>query len=457
MLNEDFTRVGDGLGGDPKRFCESKIFGEEKARQDPPEEGLERNLATEKDFFTIRHRVGLARVGTIHTAHGDIETPAFIGAATRATVKALTMKEMSELGSQAILANTYHLILRPGTELIRQAGGLAEFCSWHKPTFTDSGGFQIFSLPNVKITENGVKFKSHIDGANFEITPESSMQAQWAIGADIHMAFDHLAKSSSYEDMKEAMERTHRWLDRCVDEHGRLMEALHTNSRNNDDTLRAGDGSGGAPNDFALSKTLGEEKTRQDPPEGYRQYLYAVVQGGTFNNLRTESAEYCVSKNPDGFGIGGVFTAEGMDDMLKTVNSILPENKPRHLLGMGQEPIDLFVGAEFGCDTFDCVGPTRMARNGSLYTKDGRINIKNAKFTHDFSPLETDCNCECCKKYTRAYLHHLFKTDEITAKVLASIHNEYFIVRTVDNIRASLLDDTFTDYKESFLCRYYHY
>ena len=455
MLSIDSTRAGDGSGGVPKRFCLGKIFGEEKTRQDPPEEDLTVAEGPAQGFFDIRKKVGLARVGTIHTAHGDIETPAFVGAATRATVKALTMKEMSELGSQAILANTYHLVLRPGTELIQQAGGLAEFCSWHKPTFTDSGGFQIFSLPNVKITENGVKFKSHIDGANFEITPESSMQAQWEIGADIHMAFDHLAKSESYEDMKEAMERTHRWLDRCVDEHGRLMEALRTNSRNNDDTLRAGDGSGGAPNDFALSKIIGEEKTRQDPPEGYRQYLYAVVQGGKFNDLRAESAEYCASKNPDGFGIGGVFTADGMDNMLKTVNSILPENKPRHLLGMGQEPIDLFVGAEFGCDTFDCVGPTRMARNGSLYTKNGRINIKNAKYTHDFSPLEPDCNCECCKNYTRAYLHHLFKTDEITAKVLASIHNEYFIVHTVDNIRASLLDDTFADYKKSFLSRYY--
>ena len=455
MLNEDSTRVSDGSGGVTKRFCESKVLGEEKTRQDPPEEDLTLAAGPAQDFFDIRKKAGLARVGTIHTAHGDIDTPAFVGAATRATVKALTMKEMSELGSQAILANTYHLILRPGTELIQEAGGLAEFSSWRGPTFTDSGGFQIFSLPNVKITENGVKFKSHIDGANFEITPESSMRAQWAIGADIHMAFDHLAKSESYEDMKEAMERTHRWLDRCVEEHGRLMEALRTNSRNNDDTLRAGDGSGGVPKRFCESKIFGEEKTRQDPPEGYRQYLYAVVQGGTFNDLRVESAKYCASKDPDGFGVGGVFTAEGMDDMLKTVNSILPENKPRHLLGMGQEPIDLFVGAEFGCDTFDCVGPTRMARNGSLYTKDGRINIKNAKYTHDFSPLEPDCNCECCKNYTRAYLHHLFKTDEITAKVLASIHNEYFIVHTVDNIRASLLDDTFTGYKKSFLSRYY--
>lgn len=365
--------------------------------------------------FTIQKRDGLARVGTIHTPHGDIKTPTFVGAATRATVKALTMSEMRDLGSQAILANTYHVILRPGSDLIQEAGGLAEFSAWHGPTFTDSGGFQIFSLPDVKITENGVKFKSHIDGQVFEMTPESSMCDQWKIGADIHMAFDHLAKSDSYEDMKEAMERTHAWLDRCITEHDRLKEYS----------------------------------------AGPAQYLYAIVQGGTFNDLRTKSAQYCASKSVDGFGIGGVFTADGMDEMLKTVNSILPEDKPRHLLGMGQEPIDLFIGAEYGCDTFDCVGPTRMARNGSLYTYNGRINIKNTKYKHDFTPVMPDCDCECCKNYNKAYLHHLFKTDEITAKVLASIHNEHFIVHVVDQIRESIIDDAFADYKQTFLARYY--
>ena len=369
--------------------------------------------------FDIEKKQGLARVCVIHTPHGDIRTPAFVGAATRATVKALTMKEMNELGSQAILANTYHLILRPGTELIKKAGHLAKFSGWNKPTFTDSGGFQIFSLPNVKISEEGVKFRSYLDGSKFELTPETSMQAQWNIGADIHMAFDHLAKSENRRDMVRAMERTHAWLDRCVAEHNKLVnEAV-----NNNET---------------------------------EQYLYAVVQGGTFNDLRAESARYCVSKNVDGFGIGGVFTTDGMAEMLQVVNSILPENKPRHLLGMGEEPIDLFDGAENGCDTFDCVGPTRMARNGSLYTLDGRINIKNAKFMEDFSPLMTDCDCELCRHHTRAYLHHLFRTDEITAKVLASIHNERFVVRTVDNIRESLLNGTFESYKRDFLASYYH-
>ena len=386
------------------------------------------------EFFTIEKRRNLARVGTIHTAHGDIKTPAFVGAATRATVKALTMSQMRDLGSQAILANTYHLVLKPGTELIKEAGGLAKFSSWQGPTFTDSGGFQIFSLPDVKITEDGVKFKSHIDGRMFEMTPESSMRAQWEIGADIHMAFDHLAKSESHEDMQIAMERTHRWLDRCVSEHQRLSVSID----NHNITPKA--------------HVKNESRGQQVPS----QHLYAVVQGGTFDDLRAESARYCASKDVDGFGIGGVFTAEGMDKMLQTVNAILPENKPRHLLGMGQEPIDLFVGTEYGCDTFDCVGPTRMARNGSLYTLDGRINIKNAKYAHDFTPLMKDCGCECCKNYSRAYLHHLFKTDEITAKILASIHNEYFVVHTVDRIREALLQDTFDEYKSEFLARYYH-
>ncbi len=366
--------------------------------------------------FDVEKQVGLARVGVIHTPHGEIKTPAFVGAATRATVKALTMNEMRALGSQAILANTYHLVLAPGADLIAEAGGLAKFSAWHGPTFTDSGGFQIFSLPDVKISEQGASFKSHINGDKFEMTPESSMRAQWQIGADIHMAFDQLAKSEKYEDMKSAMERTHKWLARCVAEHQRLDAA----------------------------------KT------GAEQYLYAVVQGGTFLDLRAESAKFCAAQAVDGFGIGGVFVADGMAEMLKTVCPILPENKPRHLLGMGQEPRDLFIGAEFGCDTFDCVAPTRMARNGSLYTLDGRINIKNARFRSDFSPLMSECDCECCKNYNRAYLHHLFKTDEITAKVLASIHNEHFVVRTVEKIRESLLNDTFSDYKTDFLVRYEH-
>ena len=389
--------------------------------------------------FDIEKQNGLMRAGVIHTPHGDIKTPCFVGAATRAAVKALTVKEMRALGSQAILANTYHLILTPGSELIKEAGGLAEFCGWYGPTFTDSGGFQIFSLPDVKITEEGVRFKSHLNGDRIEMTPESSMQAQWTIGADIHMAFDHLAKSDSHADMENAMHRTHRWLDRCVAEHERLSST--------------GDAARGTPKLFAKQNFGG---CAAAGPVEEEQYLYAVVQGGGFLDLRAESARYCATKAVDGFGIGGVFTADGMAEMLEVVNNILPAEKPRHLLGMGQEPIDLFIGAEYGCDTFDCVAPTRMARNGSLYTKTGRVNIKNAKFKNDFTPLDPTCDCECCKNYNRAYLHHLFKTDEITAKVLASIHNEHFVVKTVDKIRESILNDTFNDFKTDFLANYYN-
>ena len=402
--------------------------------------------------FDIEKSVGLARVGVIHTPHGDIETPAFVGAATKATVKALTMEQVKDLGAQAILANTYHLILAPGADIIQEAGGVAEFSGWHGPMFTDSGGFQIFSLPDVKITENGAKFKSHINGAKFEMTPESSMQDQWKIGADIHMAFDQLAKSDSYADMKEAMDRTHRWLDRCVAEHKRITGEFRK-SVNRGLSEVTTENEGASPVTTGASDPSRDDTISNSPDF---QYLYAVVQGGDFLDLRAESARYCASKDVDGFGIGGVFTADGMDEMLKTVNSILPDSKPRHLLGMGQEPVDLFIGAEYGCDTFDCVAPTRMARNGSLYTLDGRINIKNARFKHDFTPLMSECNCNCCKNYNSAYLHHLFKTDEITAKILASIHNEHFVIQTVKNIRQSLLDGTFQDYKKSFLSRYYH-
>lgn len=369
-------------------------------------------------LFTIEKQTGLARVGTISTPHGEIKTPAFVGAATRASVKALTMEQVHSLGAQAILANTYHLILTPGSDLIQEAGGLAAFSGWHGPTFTDSGGFQIFSLPDVKISDAGAKFKSHINGDRFEMTPESSMRDQWAIGADIHMAFDQLTKSSEHQDMLSAMQRTHAWLDRSVAEHQKLSAAFQA---------------AGLP----------------------QQYLYAVVQGGDFLDLRAESARYAADKPVDGFGIGGVFTANGMDEMLKTVNDILPADKPRHLLGMGAEPIDLFVGVEYGCDTFDCVGPTRMARNGSLYTLDGRINIKNARFRTDFSPIDENCGCECCKNYTRSYIHHLFRTDEITAKILASIHNEHFVINLVNNIRLSLLNDEFESHRDTFLARYY--
>lgn len=371
--------------------------------------------------FEIVKQNGLMRAGVIHTPHGDIKTPAFVGAATRASVKAITNAEMRELGSQAILANTYHLILTPGPELIEQAGGLAEFTAWHGPTFTDSGGFQMLSLKDAKIDHDGVTFKSHINGDKIRMNAEISMQAQWQIGADIHMAFDQAIDSKDKKEVEKAMRRTHDWIPRNIAEHNRLAKLAEENGK----------------------------------PE---QYLYAVVQGGLFEDLRRESAEFMASQDVDGFGIGSLYTTETPEtaNMIKLTNEILPNDKPRHLLGMGSEPRDLFIGAMYGCDTFDCVAPTRQARNGALYTPYGRINIKNAKYRTQFSPLDPDCDCYCCKNYNAAYLHHLYKVDEITGKTLASIHNERFVVRICDKIHESILNDTFDEYMAGFMDKYYH-
>lgn len=371
--------------------------------------------------FDIEKQTGLMRAGVIHTPHGDIKTPAFVGAATRASVKAITHAEMRELGSQAILANTYHLILAPGPELIEQAGGLADFTSWHGPTFTDSGGFQMLSLKDAKIDHDGVTFKSHINGDKIRMTAEISMQAQWKIGADIHMAFDQAIDSKDKIEVEKAMRRTHDWLPRNITEHNRLADIAKANNR----------------------------------PE---QYLYAVVQGGLFEDLRRESAEFMKDQPVDGYGIGSLYTTETPEtaNMIKLTNEILPQDKPKHLLGMGSEPRDLFIGAMYGCDTFDCVAPTRQARNGALYTPNGRINIKNAKYRTQFSPIDPGCDCYCCKNYNAAYLHHLYKVDEITGKTLASIHNERFVVRICEQIRQSILDDTFEDLMKEFMLKYYH-
>ena len=370
--------------------------------------------------FDIKKQTGLMRAGVIHTPHGDIQTPAFIGAATRATVKALTHAQMRELGSQAILANTYHLILAPGPALIAQAGGLAAFTGWNGPTFTDSGGFQMLSLTDAKIDHDGVTFKSHINGDKIRMNPEISMQAQWQIGADIHMAFDQAIDSTDKNLVRQAMERTHNWLPRNIREHQHLAAAAQA---------------AGQP----------------------AQFLYAVVQGGLFEDLRRQSAELMATQPVDGFGIGSLYTTEteATANIIKLTNEILPQDKPRHLLGMGSEPRDLFIGAQYGCDTFDCVAPTRQARNGALYTPNGRVNIKNARFRHQFTPIDPDCDCYLCQHFTAAYLHHLFKVDEITGKTLASIHNERFVVRITDRIRASILDDSFEDYKSAFLAQYY--
>jgi queuine tRNA-ribosyltransferase len=398
--------------------------------------------------FDITHRVHgtLARAGVIHTPHGDIQTPAFIVGGTKATVKALTPEQILEYGGQAILANTYHLMLQPGAETIAKAGGITSFMHWAGPTYTDSGGFQVFSLGMAykkgidatshsvkgdaaqavhsttqlaKVTDQGVSFRSHLDGSKQSMTPESSMELQHQIGADIHMAFDELTSPLAERSYIEiAMNRTHAWAERCLSKH----QELNVEHQERGENLQA---------------------------------LFAVVQGAREQELRKASAKFLGSRDFDGYGIGGIFEPAEIPDVLTWVCTTLPDTKPRHLLGMGSQPMDLFLGVQYGIDTFDCVAPTRQARNGALYTYDGRINITNAAFKTDFAPLDTDCRCYTCKHYTKAYLNHLFKANEILGATLASIHNECFVVTTVDRIRQSIIDNSFFAYKQEFLARYY--
>lgn len=386
-------------------------------------------------FEVIKEIEGsLGRVGVITTPHGEIKTPAFVTVGTKATVKALTPEQVKSLGAQVVLANTYHLYLEPGEQVLQQAGGLHNFMRWSGPTMTDSGGFQAFSLGAAfgkggvskiakgevveddnlissalaKVDEDGVTFKSHIDGSEHRFTPERSMEIQHNIGADIMFAFDECTSpQASYEYQREAMDRTHRWAKRSLD--------FHQNSDH--------------------AKT---------------QALFGIVQGGRHQDLREESAKFIASLDFDGFGIGGSFNKDDLSTAVGWVNAILPKDKPRHLLGIG-EVEDLFNGVENGVDTFDCVMPTRMARNGTLQTAEGRINIFNAKYKKDFTPVEQGCECYTCKNYTKAYLAHLFRSNEILANTLASIHNLYFFIHLVDQMREHILADTFSDFKNSFL------
>lgn len=393
-------------------------------------------------------RDSLGRVGVLATPRGEIRTPAFVAVGTKATVKSLNPEQVKSAGTEVVLGNTYHLYLQPGDEIVRDAGGIGKFMNWPGPTMTDSGGFQVFSLgaaygkdiskitktitdPSLliperfddsdaprlaKIGQDGVSFKSHLDGSIHYITPEKSIQIQHNLGADIIFAFDEC--TSPTEDLKyqeEALERTHRWAKRSLEEHKKL------NTEN------------------MIS-------------------LFGIVQGGREESLRKQSAKIISEINVDGkyfdgFGIGGSFAKEDMSTAVKWVNEILPEEKPRHLLGIG-EPEDLFMGIENGVDLFDCVLPTRLGRNGTIYTKSGKIIISNTKFRNDFKPVEEDCECYSCKNYTKAYIAHLFHGKEMLAGTLASIHNLHFIVNLVKKIRQSILDDNFFEFKEEFLKGY---
>jgi queuine tRNA-ribosyltransferase len=386
----------------------------------------------------------LARVGVIHTPHGDIQTPAFITVGTKATVKALTVEEVQEyVGAQAVLANTYHLYLEPGESIVEKHGGFAKMMGWTGPTFTDSGGFQVFSLGQAlgrgvskvatseelsrveessspheslaKIDDDGVTFKSIIDGSTHRFTPERSMEIQHALGADIFFAFDECTSPlAPYDYQKEALERTHSWAKRSLDRHKQLGNSSAT---------------------------------------GLPQALFGVVQGGAYEDLRKESARVLGAMPFDGYGIGGSFTKEDMTTAVRWVNEILPEGKPRHLLGIG-EPIDILLAIEQGVDTFDCVTPTRIARNGALLTYDGRVNILNVQYKNDMSPISDDPSWYT-HKYTKSYLAHLFRSNEMLAGTLASIHNLKFLTTLCEDARKHLLLGTYQEFKDAFLTRYY--
>jgi len=395
--------------------------------------------------FSIHARAGRARAAVLSTPHGDIQTPAFIPVGTRATVKAVTPDALRSIGAQAVLGNAYHLYLQPGDELIAEARGLGEFMAWPGPTFTDSGGFQVLSLgagfkktlsmdPDAttvddviapgkdrlaKVDEDGVTFRSHLDGSTHRFTPEVSIGIQHRLGADIIFAFDELTTlMNSFEYQQESVERTHRWAERSLAEHLRLS------------------------------------RTETSP----RQLLFGVVQGAQHEDLRRRAAAGLASMTVeatgfDGFGIGGAIEKERLSEILSWVVDELPEDKPRHLLGIG-EPEDLFAGVEQGCDTFDCVQPTRVARTGRVYTPTGRRNLTVAAAKREFTPIDADCDCPACASHTVAYLHHLMRTSEYLGATLLSLHNLRFYVRLVDQMRAAIIADDLGAFKDEFLGRY---
>lgn len=401
-------------------------------------------------YFEIEKRISdtsggeslQGRVGVIHTPHGDIQTPAFIPVGTKATVKAVLPEAMATIGSQALLANAYHLYLQPGPDVIDEAGGVAAFMNWPGPTFTDSGGFQVLSLGVgfkkvlametvtvqsddviaagkdrlAHVDDDGVTFKSHLDGSLHRFTPEVSMQVQHQIGADIIFAFDEcttLLNTRSYQEM--ALRRTLAWAHRCIAEHQRLTA----------------------------------ERTHRP-----YQSLFGVIQGAQYEDLRRQAARDLGSLDFDGYGLGGALDKASLGTIVSWMTEELPESKPRHLLGIG-EPDDLFVGVENGADTFDCVAPARVARNSSAYSRDGRFNVVSAVNRRAFEPLDAECDCYTCRHYTKAYLHHLFKAKEMLGSTLLTIHNEHFIVNLVSTMRRLILEGDYWAFKHEFLGRYY--
>ena len=365
-----------------------------------------------ENWFEIKHVCAQsgARTGVLHTPHGDIQTPIFMPVGTLATVKFLDSQELDDLGAQIILANTYHLWLRPGCDVLTKAGGVHNFMNYHRPMLTDSGGFQVFSLAdNRKISEQGVTFKSHLDGSKLFMSPEESIRIQNIIGADIMMSFDEcIPYPATYEYAKASTERTIRWAKRGKVAHQR------------DD-----------------------------------QALFGIVQGGEYQDLREMCAKALTEMNFDGYSIGGTSVGEDKETMYRMIDyavKYLPENKPRYLMGVGAVN-DLLEGVARNVDMFDCVLPTRIARHGTLMTSQGRINIKRSIYEEDFTPLDPNCDCETCRNYTRAYLHHLFRCNEGLGQRLLSIHNLRYLVSLMEQVRKAIEEDRFLDFKNDNLKR----
>lgn len=353
-----------------------------------------------------------ARLGRLHTPHGVIDTPTFMPVGTQASVKGMSPEELKDLGAQIILSNTYHLFLRPGHELVKEAGGLHRFMNWDRPILTDSGGFQVFSLSEMrKITEEGVQFRSHINGDKMSLTPESATHVQNALGADIIMAFDECPPyPAEYEYVKQSTERTSRWAERCLKAHGR-------------------------PGD---------------------QALFGIVQGGMHPDLRKKSAADLTSLDFPGYAIGGLSVGEPkplMYEMLEETVPLLPGNKPRYLMGVGS-PDALVEGSIRGVDMFDCVLPTRIARNGTVMTSQGRLVVRNAKYISDFGPLDPECSCYACRNYSRAYIRHLVKADEMFGLRLTTVHNLHFLVNLMHEVREAIREDRLGDFRDQFFEKY---
>lgn len=353
-----------------------------------------------------------ARLGIVHTPHGSFETPTFMPVGTQATVKTMSPEELKEIGSGIILSNTYHLWLRPGHDIIKEAGGLHKFMNWDKPILTDSGGFQVFSLSKFRtIKEEGVHFRNHLNGNKLFLSPEKATEIQNALGADIMMAFDECPPyPATFEYMKASVERTSRWAERCLTAHGR-------------------------PND---------------------QALFGIIQGGEFEALRKQSAKDLVSLDFPGYAIGGLSVGESkevMNEVLEFTTPLLPQDKPRYLMGVGS-PGSLIDGAIRGIDMFDCVLPTRIARNGTLMTSEGRLVVRNAKYKRDFGPLDPNCDCHVCKNYSRAYIHHLIRAEETFGIRLTSYHNLYFLINLMEQVRDAIRTDSLGDFREEFFERY---